>query len=95
MHSAVEVFKENSFISGVCTKTASSFVPRVNIEQSRAGYLKMVGWLKKSQGDNDCFRMLMMMFMLKMLKYLTKAQVMAKEVPTPSTVSRRRERMLT
>ena len=37
----------------------------------------------------------MMMFMLKMLKYLTKAQVMAKEVPTPSTVSRRRERMLT
>ena len=49
MHSAVEVFRENSLTSGVWTNTASSLVPRVNIEQSKAGYLKMVGNLTKSQ----------------------------------------------
>ena len=49
----VEVFKENSLTSGVWTKTASSLVPRVNMEQSRAGYLKMVGCLTKSQDDYD------------------------------------------
>ena len=49
LHSAVEVFRENSLTSGVWTNTASSLVPRVNIEQSKAGYLKMVGNLTKSQ----------------------------------------------
>ena len=34
------------------TNTASSLVPRVEIEQSRAGYLKMVGCLIKVH-DND------------------------------------------
>ena len=49
LHSAVEVFRENSLTSGVWTNTARSLVPRVNIEQSKAGYLKMVGNLTKSQ----------------------------------------------
>ena len=70
LHSAVEVFNENSFTSGVWTNTATSLVPKVNIEQSMAGYLKMVGCL-------------------------TNAQAIAKEVPTPRTVSSRRERRLT
>ena len=81
------------------TNTASSLVPRVEIEQSRAGYLKMVGCLKNAH-DNKMIimtmtMMIMIMMMLKMVECLTKAQAMAKEVPTPSTVRRRRERMLT
>ena len=104
LHSAVEVFKENSFTSCVWTNTASSFVPRVNIEQSKAGYLKMVGWLTKFQDDDDEVEdggiprqapQLTRGWGNLTMEYLTKAHAMAKEVPTPSTVSRRRERMLT
>ena len=38
---------------------------------------------------------MVLMLRMRMVGHLTKAQAMAKEVPTPSTVSRRRERMLT
>ena len=96
----------NYTIAGVWTNTASSFVPRVNIEQSKARYLKMVGWLKKFQDDDVDVedgvggRPGQVPQLTKgsgnlTMGYLTKAQAMAKEVPTPSTESRRRERMLT
>ena len=49
--------KKTNKTCGVWTNTASSLVPRVEIEQSRAGYLKMVGCLIKlhdnDEGDDD------------------------------------------
>ena len=89
--------KKTDKTCGVWTNTASSLVPRVEIEQSRAGYLKMVGCLKNAHDNKMIIMtiMIMIMMMLQMVECLTKAQAMAKEVPTPSTVSRRRERMLT